>query len=58
VSFGDAGVDGICFAFGIIEGHIDQERVYAWYPISDDRVLKALSLRDYVGGWLSGELRV
>lgn len=56
--FGDAGVDGILFAFAIIEGRIDRDRVYAWYPIGDDRMLTALSLRAYVEGWLSGQLSV
>lgn len=56
--FGDAGVDGILFAFAIIQGHIDQDRVYAWYPIEDNRELKASSLREYVEGWLSGRVKV
>lgn len=56
--FGDAGVDGILFAFPIIDGRIDRDQVYAWYPIEDTRELKAPSLRDYVEGWLSGRLTV
>lgn len=56
--FGDAGVDGIRFAFAIIGGRIDQEQVFAWYPIDDARTLKAYSLRAYVEGWLSGKLTV
>jgi SMI1-KNR4 cell-wall len=56
--FGDAGVDGIRFAFAISGGRIDQDRVYAWYAIDDARILKALSLRAYVEGWLSGKLTV
>jgi hypothetical protein len=56
--FEDAGVDGIRFAFAIIGGRIDQGHVYAWYPIGDDLMLKARSLRAYVEGWLSGRLKV
>jgi hypothetical protein len=56
--FGDAGVDGILFAFPITDGRIDRDLVHAWYPIDDTRELKALSLRDYVEGWLSGKLTV
>jgi hypothetical protein len=56
--FGGAGVDGILFALPIIGGRIDRDRVYAWYPIEDNRVLKAYSLQDYVEGWLSGRLKV
>lgn len=56
--FGGAGVDGILFAFPIIGGRIGRDRVYAWYPIEDNRELKADSLRDYVEGWLSGKLTV
>jgi hypothetical protein len=56
--FGDAGVDGILFAFAIIGGRIDRDRVYAWYPIDDDRILKVLTLRAYIEGWLGGRLKV
>lgn len=55
--FGD-GVDGIRFAFVIIGGHIDQDRVYGWYPIGDDRTLLAPSLRAYVEELLSEQLSV
>lgn len=56
--FGDAGVDGIQFAFGIIEGTVKREDVYACYPIGDDRTWKAPSLRVYIEWSLSGRLRV
>src|SRR5260221_14677143 len=56
--FGGAGVDGILFGFAIIRGRIDRDRVYAWYPIEDNRELKATSLREYVEGWLSGRVKV
>jgi hypothetical protein len=56
--FGAAGVDGILFAFPIIRGRVECDRVYAWYPIEDNRELKAESLRDYVERWLSGRLTV
>jgi hypothetical protein len=39
---------GICFAFVIIGGRIDGDRVYALYPIGDIRMLLAPSLRAYV----------
>ncbi len=56
--FGDAGVGGIQFAFGIIEGTIKDEHVYAWYPIEDGRPWKAPSLRVYIEWLLSGKLKV
>lgn len=56
--FGDAGVDGIQFAFGIIEGAIKRDDVYAWYPIEDGRLWKAPSLRVYIEWSLSGKLNV
>lgn len=43
--FGDAGVDDILFVFVILGGRIDQERVYGWRPIGDDRMLLASSRR-------------
>jgi hypothetical protein len=55
--FGDAGI-GDYFFFAIINGHIEDERVYVWYPIGDERELKAPSLRGYVEGWLTGQLSV
>jgi len=39
-------------------GPIDRDRVYAWFPIEDNRVLKAYSPQDYVEEWLSGRLKV
>ena len=39
---------GIRFAFVIIGGLIDRDRVYVWYPIGDIRTLLAPSLRAYV----------
>ena len=54
--FADAGVDGILFAFGPIEGTIKREDVYLWNPCDDGRPWKAPSLRKYVEGWLGGTL--
>jgi hypothetical protein len=56
--FGDAGVDGILFGFPIMADNTLGEQVYAWYPIGDEQVEKAPSLRDYVVDWLSGRLTV
>jgi hypothetical protein len=56
--FGDAGVDGILFAFGIIQGAVKRQDVYAWYPIGDGREWKSPSLRTYIEWWLSGKLKV
>src|SRR5579884_2715661 len=46
--FADAGVDGIRFAFGIIQGRVKHESVYSWNPIDDSREWKAPSLRTYI----------
>lgn len=56
--FGAAGVDGILFAFAIIQGRIDRDEVYAWYPIEDRRELKTASFRNYVEEWLSRMMTV
>lgn len=32
LSFGDAGVDGIAFAFGVVQGVVRHELVYSWNP--------------------------
>lgn len=56
--FGDAGVDGISFAFPIGRNGEVREHVFAWYPIEDNREWKAQSLRAYVEGWLTGKLTV
>lgn len=56
--FGDAGVDGLLFAFGIIRGAIRRENVYMWNPIDDGREWKAPSLRTYIEWSLAGKLRV
>jgi hypothetical protein len=58
ICFGDAGVDGILFAFPVGEDGLAREEVYAWYPISDELVWKATSLRGYIEGWLGGGLTV
>jgi hypothetical protein len=55
--FADAGT-GDYFFFAIIQGRIQDENVYAWYPIGNERELKAPSLRGYVEGWLTGQLSV
>ena len=46
------------FGFVIIGGRIDQDCVYGWYPIGDDRTLLAPSLRANVEELLSGQLSV
>lgn len=56
--FGDAGVDGISFAFPIGRNGAMREHVFAWFPIGDSREWKAQSLRAYVEGWLTGKLTV
>lgn len=56
--FGDAGVDGIAFAFPIGRNGVVGDHVVAWYPIEDSREWKAQSLRVYVEGWLTGKLTV
>ena len=45
---------GICFAFVIIGGRIDRDRVYAWYPIGDIRTLLAPSLQAYAASLCRG----
>jgi hypothetical protein len=56
--FADAGVDGILFAFGLIQGAIRRDDVYLWNPYDDGRPWKAPSLRTYIEWWLSGKLLV
>jgi hypothetical protein len=56
--FADAGVDGIQFAFGIIQGQIKREHVYSWNPIDDSREWQAPSLKTYIEWWLSGKLKI
>jgi hypothetical protein len=56
--FADAGVDGIQFAFGIIQGQIKREDVYGWNPYNDSREWQAPSLKTYIDWWLGGKLKV
>jgi hypothetical protein len=56
--FADAGVDGIRFAFGLIQGQIKREDIYSWNPIDDSRKWQAPSLKTYIDWWLGGELKV
>jgi len=56
--FADAGVDGIQFAFGIIQGQIRREDVYSWNPHTDSREWQAPSLKTYIDWWLDGKLKV
>jgi hypothetical protein len=56
--FGDAGVDGIQFGFLVTADDTVSEDVYAWYPISNEHIYKASSLRDYIQSWLSGRMTV
>jgi len=56
--FADAGVDGIQFAFGIIQEAIEREDVCAWNPYDDSREWKAPSLKTYIEWWLDGKIKV
>lgn len=56
--FSDAGVDGICFAFPIIEGAVLPYHIYAWYPIEDSRPCVTTTLKSYLEQWLSGKLKI
>jgi hypothetical protein len=56
--FGDAGVDGIQFAFAINKGKIQREDVYMWNPYDDTRAWEATSLRMYIEWWLGGKIKV
>jgi SUKH superfamily protein len=56
--FADAGVDGIQFAFGLIQGAIQRDDVYLWNPYDDGRPWVAPSLKTYIEWWLSGKLKV
>ena len=56
--FGDAGADGIRFAFLVTEDDTVVEQIHAWYPIGRVQVQKASSLRDYIESWLSGSMTV
>lgn len=50
--------NGDQFAFGIIEGEIKFERVFAWNHEDDSRVCVAWSLKDFLVRWFSGKLLV
>lgn len=54
--FGAPGVDGIQFAFGIIQGEVKREDVYAWYPIDDGRPWLAPSLKTFIEWWGAGRI--
>jgi hypothetical protein len=54
----DAGVDGIQFAFGLIQGTIRQDDVYVWNPYNDGRPWVAPSLKTYIEWWFSGKIKV
>ncbi|HEU5440105.1 MAG TPA: SMI1/KNR4 family protein [Ktedonobacterales bacterium] len=56
--FGDAGVDGIQFAFPISRNGLVGHHIFAWDHMEDGRQWKARSLRAYVEGWLTGKLTV
>lgn len=55
--FADSGFDGIRFAFPLRLGFMGHD-VYAWYPLANEWVWKAPSLRAYIEGWLAGDLTV
>jgi hypothetical protein len=57
--FADAGVDGIKFGYGLVQGAVKMtKRIYAWHPIGDDREWKADGVEDYLERWLTGKLTV
>ncbi len=55
--FTDAG-NGDQFAFGVIEGEVKYERIYVWDHEDDSRACLAFSLKDFLGRWLSGKLKL
>lgn len=56
--FSAAGADGVLFGFPITKAGAILPAVFAWYPISDDRVRVAESLDDFLRRWFAGELKV
>jgi hypothetical protein len=57
VFFAGAGVDGILFAFPVID-RICAPRVVVWHPIMDELDELAPSLEDFLRGWLTGTISV
>lgn len=55
--FGEAGIDGIRFAFPLAAGQVGHA-VYGWYPLLNEWIWKAPSLQAYIEGWHTGELTV
>ena len=55
LAFSDAGSDGIVFAFDM---RTDNSDVFAWYPIGAEREVKARSLREFLPGWIAGDISV
>jgi len=54
LAFSDAGADGIVFAFDATHA----AGVFAWYPQTTERDVKASSLREFLRGWVAGEIVV
>jgi hypothetical protein len=57
VFFAGAGTDGILFAFPV-EDRICAPRVMVWHPITDELDELALSLDDFLRGWLTSAISV
>jgi hypothetical protein len=52
--FADAG-NGDQFAYGIIQGEVKFQKIYAWKHEDDSRICFASSLEAFLTGWLSGK---
>lgn len=56
--FADAGCDGISFGFPVLNDRVCSPRVVAWYPMGDELVETAPSLKTFIAGWLTGTITV
>jgi hypothetical protein len=58
VFFSYPGFDSITFGFPVLPQGVAESHVLVWYPIGDNRVQIAPSLKDFVSGWLKGTIAI
>lgn len=55
--FSDAG-NGDLFGYAILNGQIQREDIYVWNHEDDSRTWIASSLKEFIEGWITGEISV
>ncbi|MNG40245.1 hypothetical protein D3C84_1287410 [compost metagenome] len=53
----DAG-NGDLFGYSIVDGAIPKEDIYTWNHEDDSRTWVAPSLKQFIEGWLKGEISI